>query len=1129
MFSFQLLLLIIISSLLIGSSSAKNKSKSLVETETLKFFNSETLKPHNNLEENFMTPPDSVKLWCYWYWLSGNVSKEGISKDLEAMAKVGIGEAFIGNIGMGKPYGKVAVLSKEWWELTEHAIREGKRTGVNIGIFNSPGWSQSGGPWIKSSQAMRYLLSSETKIKGGQRISEKLIAPADTFQDVAVIAFLQPIDDNKTIADLNPTITTSPLIKEAKLLFNNETQQPCFFPSAKSLSITIEVTQPFMARTLILYPAKAPFIAEAELQAYENGAYKTVRAFEYNRSNDKVNVGPISYGPVTISIPEITSTKFRLLLKNLRGKDNVQGVAEAPWKAGLTEISLSSAPRLERYIEKQLGKMFQTPLPLWNEYQWKEQKETGEGTAETGRVIDNKKILDLTKNMLPDGTLNWDAPAGKWIVMRIGVTPTGTKNSPASPEATGFEVDKMNRQHLEHHFDSYIGKILNDMPAEDRTAFKHVVADSYEMGSQNYTEGFATDFEKRFGYNPISWLPVLSGRIVGSANQSNRFLWDMRRFVADRVAYDYVGGLRDLSMKNGLRVWLENYGHWGFPSEFLMYGGQSNDLGGEFWTEGTLGNVECRAASSSAHTYGMNRVYAESYTGSGNSFAFYPARLKKRGDWSFTEGINHVLLHVYIHQPYEDKDPGMNAWFGTEFNRKNTWFDQSKIWFDYLRRNMFMLQQGKPVNDVCYFIGEDAPKMTGIRDPELPKGYSYDYINAEVIIKKMSTKGGRLMLPDGMSYRLLVLPPLETMRPEVLKKIKELVNEGAAVLGPRPLRSPSLERFPAADQEVQKLADELWGDVNGTTVKFRNYGKGIVMSGMDMESALTRILVLPDLELPKETPVLWVHRQIRAEDSEKGEVKQNAEEWRQGKGDEEIYFITNQSDKVIKINPVFRTVGNQPELWDATAGTSRVLPQYTIKDQRTEVPLQLEPAQSYFIVFRHPSKPARGVNFPKAIKIQTIKGPWQVQFDKLNRGPEKPVTFNTLTDWSTNSDERIRYYSGTAFYRNTFQSELLQKGERLLLKLSEVKNMARVKVNGHYVGGLWTAPLQLDITDAMIKGKNEIEIEVVNLWVNRLIGDSRLPVNERRTWLATNPFKPDSRLEPSGLIGDVELFTINHQ
>lgn len=1051
----------------------------------------------NYLEQGFKAPPDSVKPWCYWYWISGNVSKEGITRDLEAMAKVGMGEAFIGNIGMGKPYGKVKVLSNEWWDLTEFAIREGKRLGVNIGIFNSPGWSQSGGPWVKPTEAMRYLINSETTIEGGKTINQKLASPADTAQDVAVIAFKKPVDDTKSIADFDPKISTSPSIANAAMLADHDLQQPVFF-NTQSLTVDLVVKEPFTARTLVLYPAKTPFMAHIKLQAWQNGAYQTIKAFEYNRSNAEVNVGPMVYGPVSMSIGEATSVKFRLIVEDIKDKN------EKAVKGGFTEIGLLSAPRLEQYVEKQLGKMFPTPLPLWNEYQWPVQPSAGTAAMH----VDEKSVVNLTKNMQPDGTLKWDAPAGQWVIMRFGVVPTGTKNSPASPEATGFEVDKMSREHLAAHFDAYIGKILRDMPAADRTAFKHVVADSYEMGSENYTEGFARDFKKRYGYDPLMWLPVLSGRIIGNADQSDRFLWDLRRFVADRVAYDYVGGLRDLSMKNGLRVWLENYGHWGFPSEFLMYGGQSNDIGGEFWTEGTLGNIECRAASSSAHIYGKNRVYAESFTGAGNTFAFYPAKLKKRGDWSFTEGINHVLLHVYIHQPYEDKDPGMNAWFGTEFNRKNTWFDQSKTWFDYLRRNMFLLQQGKPVNDVAYFIGEDAPKMTGVRDPELPKGYSFDYINAEVILNRMSVKDGRMVLPDGMSYRLLVLPKLQTMRPELLKKIKELVSEGAAILGPKPQRSPSMENYPAADNEIKNTANELWGSVNGTTQKFAAYGKGIVMNGMDMQLALDKINVKPDVELPAQTNVLWAHRRSDTAD---------------------IYFITNQSDKTITINPIFRASGKQPELWDATTGKHRVLPQYTVSDNRTTVPLQLEPAQSYFVMFRNAARPAHGINFPTPVIMQTISTPWQVQFNAAMRGPEKAVTFSKLTDWAESKDERIRYYSGTAFYSNTFNVSAIPKKQRVFIKIDDIKDMARLKINGKNVGGLWTAPLQLDVTDALIKGENKIEIEVTNLWVNRLIGDAKLPVAQRKTWLVFNPFKPDDKLQPSGLIGEVQLIKVNYQ
>ena len=633
--------------------------------------------------------------------------------------------------------------------------------------------------------------------------------------------------------------------------------------------------------------------------------------------------------------------------------------------------------------------------------------------------------------------------------------------------------------------------------------------DSYEMGPQNWTEGMAEDFIKRYGYNPIAWLPVLSGRIVGSADESNRFLWDLRRLIADRVAYDYVGGLRDISAKNGLRVWLENYGHWGFPSEFLMYGGQSHDIAGEFWNEGELGNIECRAASSAAHIYGHQKVYAESYTSSGKAFERYPALLKKRGDWSFTEGINHVLLHVYIQQPYEDKTPGVNAWFGTEFNRKNTWFLQSKNWLDYQRRCMYMLQRGKVVNDIAYFIGEDAPKMTGIRNPEIPKGYQYDYINAEVIKQRITVTDGKLVLPDDMSYRLLVLPQLETMRPELLRKIKQLVADGATVLGPAPSRSPSLQNYPTVDKEVQQLAAELWGDVDGKKVTSRKYGKGLLLNGVDIKTAMGMINLKEDVVLNTSDSVLYIHRTENEKD---------------------IYFITNQSDKAINFTPSFRMAGKQPELFDATNGTVRLLTQFTQLNGTTAIPMHLDIAQSFFIVFRNDKTTTTGIgiNFPTQQLVQTISTPWQVSFDTAMRGPKQLVTFNRLTDWSKNIDSAIKYYSGIAIYKNHFNLAEKNLAQRILLNFDEVKNMAVIKINGKYAGAIWCLPYQVDITDAIKKGDNEVTVEVVNTWINRLVGDSRLPEANRKTWLSVNTFKPTQALEPSGLIGQVKLLTVKY-
>ncbi len=653
---------------------------------------------------------------------------------------------------------------------------------------------------------------------------------------------------------------------------------------------------------------------------------------------------------------------------------------------------------------------------------------------------------------------------------------------------------------MEHHFDSFVGRIQQRIPLTERTSLKWVVADSYETGSQNWTDQMALAFQERYGYSPYPWLPAMSGRIVGSADQSDRFLWDLRRLVADRVAYQYVGGLREVSHKHGLKIWLENYGHWGFPSEFLMYGGQSDEIGGEFWNEGTLGNIECRAASSAAHIYGKNIVAAESFTAGGLTYMRYPAMLKKRGDWSFTEGINNTLLHVFITQPYEDRNPGVNTWFGTEFNRKNTWFFQGKAFFDYLRRCNFILRQGLPVNDVAYFIGEDAPKMTGVRDPELPIGYSYDYINAEVLLTRATISDGRLMLPDGMSYRLLVLPRLQTMRPVLLQKIAELTEAGLHILGPAPARSPSLQDFPSADRQVQQVAARLWGDTSGGARVMHRVGLGMVYAHVPIQEVLEQLQLAPDVSLA-DRQVLYAHRHSAEAD---------------------YYFLTNQADSVISITPSFRMTGKTPEWWDAVDGSVRDLPEFTEENGVTKVPIRLEAGQSGFVVFKASTQRSKmySSNFPVSKALIRLNDHWSVRFDTASRGPAGPVIFDSLVDWSVSNDSMIRLYSGSAVYTKTFRLGQVPQGD-VFLNLGKVMVMAKIKINGIDVGSAWTAPYRVNIGKQLKKGLNKVEVEVVNTWVNRLIGDSRLEPSRRRTSLDMNPFNPASGYQSSGLLGPV--------
>ncbi|TFF37080.1 glycosyl hydrolase [Mucilaginibacter psychrotolerans] len=1043
------------------------------------------------LQTGFATIPDSVQTSVYWYWISGNISREGVIKDLEAMKKVGINRAFIGNIGLDNvPDGKVKMFSDDWWDILHTALKTATRLNIQIGIFNSPGWSQSGGPWVKPQQAMRYLTSSQIMVKGPVLLKQQLVKPKADFQDVKVIAYPVAADYAADISALKPQMVSIPAIDSLNNLFDDNEHTGIRLKEGAKFSVDVNAETAYTLRSVVINTTRQPVYLVGDVQAKTNGNYVTLKHFEIDRTNPELNTGFTPYGPATISVPATAATNFRIVFTRVSGN------------SGLTGLKFSAMPVVESYLEKTLAKMWPTPHPFWTAYQWPLQPNDANAYA-----IDPNKVQDISAAMAADGTLSWQVPAGNWIIERTGMAPTTVTNAPAPPEGRGLEVDKMSTEHVTAHFNAFMGEILKRIPAEDRKTWKVVVEDSYETGSQNWTDNLIAEFKQAYNYDPTPYLPVLQGKVVGNTDMADRFLWDLRRLIADDVSYKYVGGLREISHKNGLTTWLENYGHWGYPGEFLQYGGQSDEIGGEFWSEGDLGDIENRAASSSAHIYGKIKVSAESFTAAGAPFGRYPAMFKKRGDRFFTEGINNSLLHVYISQP-ADTLPGLTAWFGMEFNRLNTWFFDIDVLLQYLKRCNMMLQQGQYVADAAYFIGEDAPKMTGVTDPALPKGYSFDYINGEVIRQKLTVKNGRLNLPNGISYGILVLPKLETMRPELLAKIKELVQQGAVVLGPKPLRSPSLKGYPAADKQVQTMATKLWGKIDGVKIKVNHYGKGMVISGMDMQQALNMIKVIPDFKATGSDDVLFIHRQLKEGD---------------------LYFVSNQKDVPVKIGAAFRIKGKVPELWDATSGTMRSLPAYHQTGAITAVPLQLAPLESAFIIFRKPGKQGDTTrqNYPRPLHTIGINQPWLVSFNKNMRGPAMPVKFDTLTDWAKNTNDSIKYYSGTAYYRTTFDVGKIQTGSKYIIDLGLARSIAKVFVNGVESGGVWTLPYRVDITRAIKPGLNKLEIKVVNNWVNRLIGDALMPAGTRPTSVLFGPGAHDG-LQQSGLLGPVKLDVIKY-
>ncbi|RYY54959.1 MAG: glycoside hydrolase family 2 [Chitinophagaceae bacterium] len=1002
--------------------------------------------------------PGSMQLSVYWYWISDNISKEGVEKDLEAMKRVGINRAFMSNIDGGGPVGKVRIFSDEWWSILHAALKKATELDIEIGLFNSPGWSQSGGPWISADRSMRYLASVDTVVNGPLLFQSKLPAIDTPFQDYKVLAF--PAGKNKSAGTV--------------LFADKREKQP--------LVVSVPVTGNKPMRSLVM-KADHTINTTAKLYYEKDGQYVFVRTIEFDRSNLQLNVGFDPLAPVVISLPGVVTKGYRIEFAE-------------PGQAKI-RIAVSSQPMVERFPEKTLAKMFQTPLPFWDSYTWGPQPVVDDSSL----LVPPTAVKDLTAESR-DGLLRWNVPAGEWTIRRMVMRSTGVTNGPTTPEGTGLEVDKLNRDHVSYHFNSFIGEILKRIPAADRRSFRVVVADSYETGGQNWTDDMQPRFIRQYGYDPVPFLPAVHGIVVGSQDMSDRFLRDLRQLVSDRVAYDYVGGLRDEAHKHGLTTWLENYGHWGFPSEFLKYGGQSDEIGGEFWNEGTLGNIECRAASSAAHIYGKTQVSAESFTSGGAPFHRVPSMLKKRGDWSFTEGINKTLLHVYIQQP-DERTPGMNAWFGTEFNRHNTWFEMGKAYFDYLKRCNFLLQQGKPVNDVAYFIGEDAPIMTGVTEPALPAGFQFDYINAEVLLRRLTVRDGRLVLPDGMSYRVLVIPPVKSMSPEVLEKIDSLVNAGAIVYGNPPKLAPGLAGYPGSQQRLQALARGLWGDVDGVKIKSRQVGKGQIVSGASMDELLALAGLVPDFNRHTNAPILYTHRKTARD---------------------EYYFVSNQSDSVVRFTPCFRDGKGQPWLLDATTGTRRKLPGYTAGADGISVNLKLEKNESYFIVFDKEVEPvySGADNFPEPAKTEELKTTWTVQFDAVRRGPATPVTFSQLTDWSLHNNDSIKYYSGKAVYRARVYISSVPTGSPVL-RFAPVNGMALIKLNGVELGTIWTEPYRMSTGTLLKKGWNDLEIEVVNTWENRLIGDKKLPEAQRGTYVANASVGDGQALSPSGLTGNIVL------
>ncbi len=1055
--------------------------------------------PAAELEEHFSAPPDSVKPWVYWFWIYNRVDKEGITRDLEEFHAKGIDTVVLYCAGChgGKvrsPFGP-DFLSPEWRELLRHAFKEAHRVNVKV-AFNMCGACVMFGPWVTKDNAMKDVVQSKVILKGPQKFAGVLPQPKtvhDYYRDVSVQAF--------------------PLVD---------------------------------------------------------------------------------------------------------GNENLVRSAES---------------------------------------------------------------LDLTDKLKPAGRLEWEVPEGRWLVLRTGYTLTGrhlTAEQDISPGSAGYDIDFMNADSLNDHFQHLGVEVLKEAGPLAGNTLAYLFTDSFEAGNLSWTQAFPANFRKYRGYDMMPYLPALSNVVVDNPEVTSRFKADFNRTIMDSVADNYLGAFTAACRKHGVTMVSEATSLFGdVPTDGMKNLGRCDIAAGEFWADTGFKrgayNLNCKETASAIHTYGKKQALAEAFTTQNGDRAVHwtlgPSDLKPIGDIAFCEGINHFMLHQASCLRPKDGKPGFEAAAGTHFSPNITWWEQAGEFFRYIARCQYMLQEGKFVGDACFYLGDTASVTAPAKhyEPSLGLGYDCDYCNAEVLLTRMSVKDGRIVLPDGMSYRILALPEGDAMPPEVVRKIHELVQAGATVVGPKPKRSNSLTDYPQCDSEVKRMADELWADCDGQSVKEHKFGKGRIVWGKTLREVLLADGVKPDflcggrqskkpvaswiwhaadgdvppsaartfqrkIFIPSNLRIVAANITLTVDDAFELRVNGTAvcsgNDWKkpvvadltkylvagqnvlsvraanrtgpagllvmgkitldrgasipidsEGKswtsssddkiwsparvvsdyessiwgdigdfnsiattldfihrkaGDADIYFVSNRKNQPVTRDCVFRVLGKQPEIWHPVSGEIRDAAAFRQADGCTELPLEFAPFESYFVVFRKSIDANVGGksqrNFPKLSSVQEIAGPWTVKFDPKWGGPES-VQFDKLTSWTARNEPGIKYYSGTAVYAKRFDlnAKALASGKKIVLDLGGLKNVATVRLNGKQLGVLWTAPWRVDATGAVKPKDNLLEIDVVNLWANRVIGDLNLP-KEKRLTKTHDEFRFDfisknTGLFDSGLLGPVVLKT----
>jgi alpha-L-rhamnosidase len=1087
------------------------------------------------LRAGFADPPQSARPRTWWHWMNGNITEDGIAKDLTWMKCIGLGgvQNFDANLATPQVVDhRLVYMTPEWQHAFRSAVQLADQEGLEFAIASSPGWSETGGPWVKPADGMKKLVWSETLVRGGTHFKARLAAPPSVsgpFQGIASVDELAGLAGGSAHASpsayadvavlavpvamipdpVHPQATSSdgkPLDAAALDDDRPDTSveiDPGTAEAPGVIMLSYSAPQTIRAATLLILHAHAMFSDAAfrpELEAQIDGQWRGVAQFALE------NV------PTTVSFAPITASRFRLVLSPNTKPETVplagvpgivpfslfpQPTAHAPVR--IAELHLYTEPKVDHFEEKAGFAIARDYYALGSE-----------PTDDAG--VAPEKVIDLTGRLAADGTLDWTPPRGRWRVLRFGWSLTGTTNHPATAEATGLEVDKYDadavRRYLETYLDMY-RLAVGDVGMGSR-GLRAIVTDSTEVGPSNWTPRLIERFRSLRGYDPTAWLPVLSGEVIGSRKRSEAFLYDFRQTLADLHASEHYGTVAMVAHEHGLKVYGEALedGRPTLGDDIAMRSHTDVPMSA-LWTYPRDGQPrptflgDMKGAASVAHLYGQNLVAAESMTSALSPWAFAPADLRRIIDLEFAQGVNRPVIHTSVHQPVDDKIPGLSlAIFGQYFTRHETWAELARPWIDYIARTSLLLQQGRNVADVAYFYGEEMP-ITALYAPapltDTPVHYQWDFVNREALQQQLRVEDGVLAAPSGARYRVLYLGGTSRfMTIPVLRRIAALAMAGATIVGDAPQESPSL----ADDRgEFATLVHKLWSGGAITEV-----GSGRVIAGHELEHALASIGVAPDFRYSTpetDSDVRFVHRALP---------------------DGEIYFVDNRLNRAEHIEAQFRVSGRRPEVWHADGGAIEPV-SYHVEGGSCVVPLDLAAEESVFLVFRTPSQEASAaIERPRFASVLELKGPWQLSFQP-GRGAPAATRYEALHPLSEDTQPGIRYFSGIATYETRFRMPAgLKAGSALQLDLGRVGDVAEVWVNDQRVSIAWKPPYRVDISTAVTSGENRLRVRVADLWVNRLIGDAQ-PGAQKITYTSMPTYLPSAPLRPSGLMGPVLILS----